>query len=134
MRTPNGASPEKAQSADRIPRATPRNSRPLKPTEVDELVAGYKAGRTMRELAAEFGINRMTVSAHLRRARAPLRRAGLSAEQTAKAVDLYEAGWSSGRLAERFDVSADTVLKALRRTGVPIRPRRGGPRTKPLPA
>lgn len=94
-------------------------------------MAGYEAGKSIKELAAEFGINRMTVSSYLRRTGAPLRRPGLDAEQTAEAVDLYEAGRSSGRLAERFDVSADTILEALRRAGVAIRPRRGGPRPKP---
>jgi len=71
-----------------------------------------------KELAAEFGINRITVKAHLHRAEAPLRRLGLDAEQTAEAAALYKAGWSSGRLARRYDASADTVLKALRQCGV----------------
>jgi len=68
----------------------------------------------MKELAAEFSINRVTVSSHLHRAQVRLRRAGLSPEQAAEACSLYEAGWSSGRLAERLQVSADTVLEALR--------------------
>jgi hypothetical protein len=85
----------------------------------------------MKELAAEFGINRLTVSAHIRRAGIRARRDGLDEQQAAEATHLYEAGWSSGKLAERFNVSADNVLKALRDAGVAIRPRRGGPRTNP---
>jgi DNA-binding transcriptional regulator LsrR (DeoR family) len=101
---------------------------------VDALVVGYKHGKTMKELAAEFGINRVTVSAQLRRANVPLRQAGFRLEHTAEAAVLYEAGWSSGRLAERYDVGADTVLKVLRRAGVAVRPRRGGPRpSRPQP-
>jgi hypothetical protein len=84
----------------------------------------------MKELAVEFGINRLTVSVHLRRALVLPRRGGLDQEQAVEAARLYEAGWSSGRLAERFGVSADNVLKVLRRTGVAIRPRQGGPSTK----
>jgi len=102
----------------------------LKPAQVDALVAGYEAGKTMEQLAAGFGINRVTVSAHLRRAEVPLRRAGLDPQQAAEAACLYKAGWSSGKLAERFDVSVDTVLKALRRAGVALGPRRGGPPAK----
>jgi hypothetical protein len=121
----------------------------LKPTRVDALVAAYQSGRTMKELAAEFGINRRTVPAHLRRAGVPIRRGGLDHDQVAEAASLDEAGWSSGRLAERFDVSADSVLKSLlkpdvvpgdrrdivwtvlwkdpgHRAGVSIRPRQGG--------
>lgn len=129
--TPDGASPEQAPSPARIPRTPPRRARPLKPAQVDELVVGYDAGKTTRELAAEFDINRMTVSAHLRRVGVPVRRLGLGAEQKAGVADLYEAGWSSERLAERFDVSADTIVRALRQSGSVDPSRRGGPRPKP---
>lgn len=84
----------------------------------------------MRELAAEFGVNRLTVATHLRRAEIPIRRGRLTSDEIREAARLYEQGWSSGRLAERFDVSADSVLKVLRRAGVAIRPRRGGLRSK----
>ena len=79
----------------------------------------------MEELGVEFGIDRRTVSTHLRRAGISSRRS-LDEDQVQEAARLYEAGWSSGRLAQRFDVSADNVLKALRTAGVTIRPRRGG--------
>jgi uncharacterized protein (DUF433 family) len=128
---PNDAPPDKAHSPVRIPRPTPRTSRPLKPAHVKDLVAGYEAGKSMKELAAEFGIDRRTAATYLRRSTVALRRIGLRPEHTAEIADLYQAGWSSGRLAERYDVSADTILKALRRAGVSIRPRRGGPRPKP---
>ena len=128
-----GASPQKTRPSDQVPRRHPRTSRPLKPAQIDALIAGYEAGKTMKDLAVEFGINRLTVSAHLRRAGVPLRRSGLDTEQTAEAARLYDAGWSPVKLAERFGVSADTVLIALRRAAVVIRPRRGGPpRHQPL--
>jgi DNA-binding CsgD family transcriptional regulator len=93
-------------------------------------VAGYQGGKTTKELAVEFSINRLTVSAHLRRAKVPTRRKGLDQERAVEVAVLYEAGWSSGQLATRFGVSADTVLKALRREGVRIRPPRGRPASK----
>jgi DNA-binding CsgD family transcriptional regulator len=40
----------------------------LKPAQVEVLTAGYRAGRSMQELAGEFGIDRRTVSTYLRRA------------------------------------------------------------------
>jgi hypothetical protein len=89
-------------------------------------VAGYETGKTMKELAAEFGINRVTVSAHLHRANVPTRRGGLDEGRADEAGRPYQAGWSSGRLATRFGVSADTVLKAPRSANVSIRPRQGG--------
>jgi hypothetical protein len=99
----------------------------LKPAQVDALIAGHQAGKTMKERAAELGISRLTVSTYLCRAQVPPRRRGLDPQQAVEAAHLYETGWSSGKPAERFDVSADTVLKTLRQAGVSIRPRRGGP-------
>jgi len=52
-------------------RLTPRTARRLKPDEVAALLAAYRTGRTMKELATEFGVSRQTVAAHLRRAKAP---------------------------------------------------------------
>lgn len=118
LRTPKDWSPEEAHSSDRIPRTIPRVSRPLKPRQVDALVAGYEGGKAVKELAGEFGIDRRTVSRHLRRANVSIRRVGLNSEQAAEAAEMYEAGWSSGRLAKRFDVSADTVHRALLQWGV----------------
>jgi DNA-directed RNA polymerase specialized sigma24 family protein len=125
--TPKGVAPEEARPRRDIPRSSSRTARPLKPAQVEALVAGYHAGKTMKELGAQFGINRLTVSAHLRRAGVSTRRGGLGGDHVAEAVTLYEGGWSSARIAERFEVSADSVLKSLRRAGVSIRPRRGGP-------
>ncbi len=71
----------------------------------------------MKELVAEFGINRLTVSAHLRRAGVPTRREGLDPEQAVEVVAVYQAGWSSGQRPMRFGVSADTVLRVLRGEG-----------------
>jgi len=69
----------------------------------------------MKELATEFGVSRHTVAAHLRRAKSPVRRRGLSHKQATDIVALYEAGGTSRELADRYGVSADTVLRALHR-------------------
>lgn len=39
----------------------------LSPTDVDELVEARRAGTTISRLAAEFGVHRTTVAAHLER-------------------------------------------------------------------
>jgi DNA-directed RNA polymerase specialized sigma24 family protein len=128
--TPQDPALEKAHADRPIPLTPSRTARPLKPSQVDALIAGYQSGRTMKELAAEFGVNRLTVSGHLHRAKVTVRRGRLASEDVREAARLYEEGWSSGQLAEKFGVSADSVLKVLRRAGVAIRPRRGGPRPK----
>jgi len=55
-------------------------------------VAGYKADKTMKGLAAEFGINRLTESAYVHRADVPIRRAGLGLQLAVEVVSLYQAG------------------------------------------
>jgi len=107
-----------------MPTRRPRfqTQRRLSADQIATLVAAYRSGKTMKELASEFGIHRTTVSSHLTEQRVPVRRGGLDQERKAEAVRLYDEGWSSGRLAERFGVSADTVLRVLRRAGASIRP------------
>ena len=89
------------------------------------LVAAYRSGQAMTELARQFRVERRTVAAVLDRASVS-RRYELTAGQLKEAAQLYEAGWSAARLGERFGVSPDTMLQRLRRFGVAIRPRRGG--------
>jgi hypothetical protein len=81
---------------------------------VDALVDGYLAGQTVYELAAEFGIERRTVSAHLHRRGVPMRRRGLSLAQKGEAFALRDRGWSLTRIGARFDVAPGTVLNCLR--------------------
>lgn len=80
---------------------------------IDALVDGYLSGQTVYELAAEFGIERRTVSAHLHRRGVPMRRRGLSLAQKEEAFALRDRGWSLARIGARFDVSAGTVRTHL---------------------
>jgi hypothetical protein len=54
--------PEEARGEGLVPRRRSRTARPLKPAQVEALIAGYRAGRSMQALASEFGIDRRTVS------------------------------------------------------------------------
>jgi len=53
----------------------------LRPLEIDELVAGYKAGATVYQLAERFRIHRATVSLLLERQCVPRRNRPLSPAQ-----------------------------------------------------
>ena len=111
-------SPATAPAADR-----PERRRRLGADDVDRLVAAYSAGATAKDLAAEYGIHRRTVAAHLTRAGALRRRQGLVAPaKVREAAELYEQGWSTARLAARYRVSQHSVTVALRQAGVTIRP------------
>lgn len=85
----------------------------LDAASVDALVDGYLAGQTVYELAAEFGIERRTVSAHLHRRGVPMRRRGLSIAQKEEAFTLRDRGWSLARIGAKFDISAGAVRNHL---------------------
>jgi lambda repressor-like predicted transcriptional regulator len=101
----------------------------LKPTQVRELVEAYRAGATLRELSALFGLHEHTVSAHLERHGTERRvsRAKLSIADIEQASELYGSGLSWAAIGERFDVDPKTIGTWLKRAGVPMRPRKGGP-------
>lgn len=95
-------------------------------SEVDTLVAGYQAGRSLRQLATELRIHPRTVAAHLEQ-RGVLRRVNqrkMTAADVLAAGRRYDAGDSLAALAREFSVDAETVKHELRRAGVVIRPRR----------
>jgi DNA-binding CsgD family transcriptional regulator len=63
------------------PRSTRRTrfhtQRRLLADQIAELVDGCRSGKTMKELASEFGIHRTTVSSHLTEQGVPIRHGGL---------------------------------------------------------
>jgi IS30 family transposase len=69
-------------------------------SDVDQLVAGYRAGKTVRQLAADLGVNRQTISRHLKAAGVQLRFRPLTAEQIERAAPLYAEGGLSGTLCK----------------------------------
>jgi predicted DNA-binding protein (UPF0251 family) len=87
----------------------------------DAVAMAYKEGKTMRELANDFGIHRSTVTVILERNGVETRQAGLSDEQTAEACRLYSGGWPLARLAERYEVAEMTVRRYLLLASVVMR-------------
>jgi hypothetical protein len=57
--------------------------------QVAELVALYKQGMTLPQLAARFSIHKRTPAAHLVRMSVPMRQRGLTVEQVPEASRLY---------------------------------------------
>jgi lambda repressor-like predicted transcriptional regulator len=106
---------------------TDLTQRRLSASQVDDLVANYRAGGTLRQLSIEFHVHRGTVTAHLDR-RGVLRRSNqrkLTDQNVAKVSLLYEAGQSLVAIGRAFGVSAETVRNELNRAGLTIRSRRG---------
>lgn len=91
------------------------------------MVAAYRAGASVEELAERFGVHRTTAVAHLR-LRQVQRRAAFTAwdhDDLSAAAAHYASGASLASVAARFGVDPSTVANRFRRAGVAIRPRRG---------
>jgi len=95
----------------------------MDPTEIDDLAEAYKAGKSIKELADEFEIDRSTVLKKLQLVDMPRRYPALDPEQCEQVCRLYEGGLNSTEIGQMFDVSAETVLRTLRRIGIKIRNR-----------
>lgn len=94
--------------------------------EVDELVAAYKAGDGLEELAERFGVHRTTVRAHLERGKIERRTASTAWDHAAlTAAAHYASGESLAAVAVRFGVDPSRVANRFRRAGIAIGPRRG---------
>ena len=103
------------------PRAPKQVHRRLKPAEIGELVARYQDGAKVRDLAADYRINRNTVIGHINRAGVRRHYPALMSEEIRKAAHLYRSGWSLAAIGSHFRVNASTVRTALLRVGVAMR-------------
>ena len=93
--------------------------RRLGPDQVVELVAAYRQGVPVEELAASFRINRTTVLGHVRRHGMPKRdRRALRKDDVDKAAGFYAEGRSAEWVAGELQVAASTVRRALKDAGV----------------
>ncbi len=96
-----------------------------------ELVAAYRQGVPVEELAAAFQVHRTTVIGHVRRHGVPKReRRALRGEDVGRAIQLYAEGRSADWVAAQFGVAASTVRRALKEAGIALRPGGGGGRTR----
>ena len=105
----------------RVPSLRQKQTR-LTDSQRSELVERYLAGESSNALAAEFGIDRRTATAIIKRAGAQTRyRVALTDAQIDAARELYETGHSLVTVGEKLDVSAGTILNLLRQAGVQTR-------------
>jgi DNA-binding IclR family transcriptional regulator len=71
---------------------------------ISDLIAGYRAGAHIKELAQQFGVHRNTVTALLHRNGVELRPVGLSPVQVDDARRRYHDGVSLAELGHEFGV------------------------------
>lgn len=89
--------------------------------KVSQIVTAYEAGKTVYELAAEYGCHRVTISAVLKRQGVSLRRTSPTPEQIDEMVHLYETGYSLAKVGDRLGFNATTVFNQLKARGVATR-------------
>jgi len=91
--------------------------------EVDDLIARYEAGGTVKGLARELGVHHATARQYLRQAGVMRpRREPLTKLEVVEAVELYDSGLTIAQVAAKFDRKYQTMRQALLRAGVVMRP------------
>lgn len=70
----------------------------LRPEQVDDLVAQYREGATLVELASRFGVNRRTVAMHLTRREVTIRRGRFDPSRIHEAAEGKLSAWKVTRL------------------------------------
>ena len=86
------------------------------------MVAAYRRGVPVEELAVAFRVNRTTVLGHVRRYGVPKRdRRALRGTDLDRAIELYAEGRSADWVARELQVAASTVRRALKDAGVSLR-------------
>jgi len=86
----------------------------LTAAERDEVTRLYQDGLPVRTICERFGISKDVVYGIRRRRGLPRRRAGMTDEQKAQAVELRARGVSAAAIGRQFGVNVKTVLAYLR--------------------
>lgn len=117
------------EPARALPQENGRRKRATQPRLSDEkvgqIVTAYETGKTVYELAAEYGCHRVTISTVLKRQGVALRGTSPTAAQIDEMVRLYESGLSLARVGDRFGMNASTVLAQLRKRKIRTRDAHG---------
>lgn len=88
----------------------------LNPADIDAMAADYMAGgQSIYDLAAKYGVHRVTVSRHLRSRSLALGKQPLSGAEVRRAKELRTPGLTYQVIARQSSRSATTVRSALKR-------------------
>jgi len=110
----------------RSARRHPRRAVHLNARQLERLAERYEAGGTVYELAAEFQIDRGTVSERLKYQGVIMRsQHRLTGQSLEGAIRLYSGGWSCKRIGDHLGFDQRTVWNALRQAGVALRQQNG---------
>jgi Mor family transcriptional regulator len=105
----------------RVTPPIPRRAKQIRTEQSAQLVDDYRQGMKVGELAAKYGIHRVTVADHLAVHRIEKRVRGLDEAQVLDAAAGYRAGASLAVLGKKYSVSPTTVRQTLVKHGVVMR-------------
>ena len=107
-------SPIRAKTdANAVARTIMQRQHHLTAAERDEVAQLYQDGLPVRTICERFGISKDVVYGIRRRRGLPRRRAGMTDEQKAQAVELHARGVSAAAIGRQFGVNVKTVLAYL---------------------
>jgi len=99
--------------------------RHLSPDQIEQIVAGYLAGTTARELGERFEVDRSTVSGILKANGVTMRRHPMQPAEIKLAIQLYESGLSLAKLSEVLPYDPSTTWREFKRLGIGTRDYQG---------
>ncbi|WP_017580917.1 helix-turn-helix domain-containing protein [Nocardiopsis valliformis] len=100
-------------AASPTPRARRKTAKHIRGEEAEKLVAAYRDGATIYDLAERFGVTRQTVSNILKRHGVQTRWNRLTDEQVDEAARLHEQGWPLAEIARKLGTHSTTVRNHL---------------------
>lgn len=132
----NTKSPKNASASTKINEFGEREVTKLKQlqktfseTEIMEMVEEYRNGKTVYELAAQYGAHRVTVSKALKSYGVKVTKSKAQAKlDVATVIKLYEEYHTSGEIAKLYSVNPHCIIMCLRNHGITIRNRWDYPR------
>ena len=94
----------------------------LSPHEIDDLVARYTAGASLRSLSLGYGVSRSGIRPLLRAEGLTLRVQGMTPDEAESAVRFFESGLTIRQIVEQIGYSCGTIRTMLYENGVVLRP------------
>ena len=98
---------------------------PSQPREIEEIVAGYLAGTTARELGEKFEAHRTAVSGILKAHGITMRPHPMQPAEIDHAIWLYESGLSLVKVAEVLHYDQSTIWRHFKQLNVRTRDSHG---------
>jgi DNA-binding NarL/FixJ family response regulator len=106
---------------ERVVSQLQKKQKKLSKEEVQQLIADYKSGLSVKQLANKFGCYRITVSRKLKAAGVTIRHMPPTDSAIDRMVELYQSGLSLNDVSRQVKRSAKTVKKYIALRDVKIR-------------